>query len=190
MALGLKPVLTSAPSGNPVTLTEAKLHLRVDHSTDDDLITALIGAATANLDGWYGILGRCLLTQTWRSDFPEFPAGDELRLPLSPVQSVIVSYYDADAGLQTFSSTKYRLIEDHAGPVISLNDNESWPDTDIRPAAVSVAAVCGYGAAAVVPDPIKTAIKVMVAAMYETRAAVTPPYPAHLLENYRRVQAA
>jgi hypothetical protein len=54
------------PPTEPVlTLADAKPHLRVDHNDDDSLITALIAAATARLDGRDGILGRWLRQQTW-----------------------------------------------------------------------------------------------------------------------------
>ena len=59
------PIRTVAPSETPVTLADAKAHLRVDHGDEDTLIGALVSAATEYLDGWDGILGRCLVTQTW-----------------------------------------------------------------------------------------------------------------------------
>ncbi len=41
----MRATLTVPPAGEPLTLAEAKLHLRVDLSDDDALITALISAA-------------------------------------------------------------------------------------------------------------------------------------------------
>lgn len=81
-----RPVLVTPPDILPVSLAEAKAHLRVDYDDDDGLILSLIRAAVDHLDGWTGILGRCLVEQEWRQDFPAgatcFP------LPLGPVISV------------------------------------------------------------------------------------------------------
>jgi len=78
------PIRTTPPATLPVSLTEAKLHLRVDHDDEDLLIEGLIGAATDHLDGWTGILGRCLEEQEWRQDFDGF---ENFRLPLYPVRT-------------------------------------------------------------------------------------------------------
>lgn len=59
------PIRTVPPAETPVTLAEAKAHLRVDFDEDDALIGAILNAATEYLDGWDGILSRCLVTQTW-----------------------------------------------------------------------------------------------------------------------------
>ena len=68
------------PPVEPVlTLDEAKEHLRVVHSDEDLLIQSLIDAAVSWLDGWDGVLGRCIMPQTWRIDAADLVAG--FRLP-------------------------------------------------------------------------------------------------------------
>lgn len=176
MLYALTPVRTVAPTETPVSLSDAKAHLRVeqDETADDALISALIAAATERLDGWSGILGRCMVTQTWRFDFPAFPAGDYLRLPMGKVQSLAVSYRDADGAAQTLSSALYRVTVDALGPVVALNDGETWPATETRPEAVSVTAVLGYGVPEDVPAPLKAAILLMVGDLWRfTETATT-----------------
>jgi len=60
------PVRVTAPADRPVTLAEVKNHCRIDHSDDDTLVQSYIDAAVAHVEGWSGVLGRCLVTQTWR----------------------------------------------------------------------------------------------------------------------------
>lgn len=169
----LSPVLVTAPATVPVTLVDAKAYLRVEHSVDDDLITSLIASATRHLDGWGGALGRCLLTQTWqqaRSGFPE--AGKALRLPFPDIQSVEVTVLDRTGATQTMSAAAYHLINDARSGCIFLADGAAWPACATRPDAVTVTMVAGYGAAAAVPAPIKTAILQHVTALYERRTPV------------------
>ncbi|MCV2877604.1 head-tail connector protein [Sedimentimonas flavescens] len=61
----LIPVLVTAPAEDAVTLPSAKKHCRVDHDDEDELISSLIAAAVAHLDGWRGVLGRAIMPQTW-----------------------------------------------------------------------------------------------------------------------------
>lgn len=58
----MQAVLTVPPAGEPLTLPEAKLHLRVDLDDDDALITALIAAAREQVEF---LTGQRLMTQTW-----------------------------------------------------------------------------------------------------------------------------
>lgn len=60
--------LITPPVGPVVSLADLKAHLRVDHSDEDALITSLEAGAVAYLDGWGGILGRCIMAQTWAFD--------------------------------------------------------------------------------------------------------------------------
>lgn len=52
----------------PVSLAELKLHLRVDHTDDDTTIDGQQAAAVAYLDANGGVLGRCIMPQTWAVD--------------------------------------------------------------------------------------------------------------------------
>lgn len=159
------PVRTAAPATNPVSLAEAKAHLRVDHSDHDTRIASLIEGATANLDGYTGILGRALVTQTWRQDFPAFT--DLLRLPLRPVASItIVTYYDANNAQQTLASTVYGLFSDALGAYVALKPDQTFPSTYARRDAVSITYVAGVAASAV-PGPIKQAILLQVEILYD-----------------------
>lgn len=187
---------TVAPSVTPVSLDEAKAHLRVTGAAEDTLISGLIDAVTGHLDGWSGILGRALVTQSWRRDFSDFPAGDWLRLPLTPVTAVSVDYYDEGGVQQTLSSSLYRLHVDAIGPYISLVDGEAWPAADTRDDAVQVTAVCGYGSAGSdIPQAIRQAMLLAIAHFYEHRESVVvgtiatqlPMAVSALLAPYRRV---
>jgi uncharacterized phiE125 gp8 family phage protein len=189
------PVRTVDPATTPVSLTEAKAHLRVDFDDDDDLITALIAAATDHVDGWAGVLGRALVTQTWRQDFNCFRPS--LRLPLAPASEIkSVTYLDPDGVQQTVDPSNYALWADGAGPLVYFVTGFSPPATSIEGKAVSVTYVAGYGDADAVPAPIKAAILLLIGQWYENREAAisapgtmqTLPFAVDaLLTPYRRV---
>ncbi|QPC43493.1 phage head-tail connector protein [Kaustia mangrovi] len=191
----LAPVRTIAPAELPVSLEEAKAHLRVDHADDDTLITGLIQTATDYVDGWSGILGKCLVSQTWRLDLCGFPPW-VIYLPLAPVSEIVdVTYCDEDGNQQTLSPTVYRgPVIDAYGPYLYRVESESWPSTDTRPDAVSVTFTAGYGAPSDVPQSIRHALLLLVGHWYENREATSPDVPGTvpfavdaLLAPHRRV---
>lgn len=190
----LRPVRTVAPTSAPVSLVDAKLHLRVDHTDEDALISALIDAATSHLDGWSGVLGRCIMPQTWRQGFAAFPADGVLRLPFPDVSAVTVVYSDTDDAEQTLSSGDYRLMDDAQSSAIYRISGVSWPATFDRPDAVRVTMTCGFTE---VPEALKAAIKLHLGTLYESRedavigASVTTLPLAHeaLTAPFRRWSA-
>jgi uncharacterized phiE125 gp8 family phage protein len=189
----LRPVRTAAPASPVVTLAQAKAHLRVEFDDDDVLIQALVDTATAHLDGWAGVMGRALVTQTWRVSFPGFPDGPLLRFPLDPVQSIVLTYVTEAGATATLSSSLWRLVTDAKGPCVVLDAAAAWPQTADRPDAVTLEAVCGYGAPADVPGPVKAALLLMVGDLYANREAqtgqtlVANPVVNGLLAPLRRV---
>lgn len=181
----LVPVRTAAPEQAPITLDQAKQHLRVLHDDEDEYIADLIEAATDYLDGYSGVLGKALITQTWRLDFGpayDFYTGwwsawplQLFRLPVGPVQSVTsVTYYDGSNVQQTLNASTYQLFTDAIGPFLGLAPQQSWPSTYLRQDAIRVTWVAGHGATPeTVPSRIRALIKLLVGHWYENREAVT-----------------
>jgi uncharacterized phiE125 gp8 family phage protein len=171
--LSLKPVRTVAPTETPVTLVEAKAHLRVDHSDDDTVLQIYLDAVTAYLDGLSGILGRAMVTQTWRQDFEAWPC-NQLRLPLAPVSAISsISYYDANNASQTLTASgNYALFDDERSPAAVWLSTAVLPVLYDREDAIRVTFVAGYGAASAVPAAIKAAMLLMIADLYENRKTV------------------
>lgn len=169
----LVPVRVTAPAALPITLAEAKAHCRVSHSDDDTLISALIAAAVSHVDGRGGILGRCLIDQTWRQDFPGWPDDDRIRLPFSNVSSITsVVYFDASGTQQTLSASLYWLQADALSSYLWLREAFPIPNLDDdRPDPVRVTFVAGYGDAAAVPPAIKAALLLLIGHLYENREA-------------------
>lgn len=168
----MRPELVTPPSALPVTTQEAKEHTIIDFGDDDGLVERLIAAATHHLDGYTGILGRCMVSQDWRQDFAGWASC--LRLPFPDVTAASIEYTDADGNPQTVTATDYRLMEDARGAYIRFQMGFARPTLDSDdPAPVRVTFTAGYGGAAAVPWDIKAAICMLVAHWYETRAAAS-----------------
>lgn len=155
----------TAPTSEPVSLAEAKAHLAVIGTADDDLLTRLISSAVASFDGPEGRLGRCLITQEWRLDIPgSFPPG--IVLPLPPVISVdAITYLDSAGATQTLAPGEYfsaGLGSTYAATVFPM---VRWPSAR----SVAVTFTCGFGDADDVPEDIRNAIVAAVGAAYAWR---------------------
>src|SRR5687767_3719760 len=117
------------PPAALVSLDEAKRHLRVDHSDEDDIIQAYVRAAVGYLDGRDGILGRQLMPATWRLELGAWPAR-AIRLPLPPTIAVNgITYLDENGDEQTVATSVYRVsgLNTDSGAVISQQISQTWP---------------------------------------------------------------
>ena len=166
--------LVIPPEVDPVTLDEVKMHARIDLDDEDDLLGDVIRAATARLDGRDGLLGRCLISQTWRYTLPGFLPS--IQIPLPPVRSVeTVSYVDVDGLTCVLAPGDYTLygMDDSQPAVLMPAYGKSWPTTRAIPEAVGITFSAGYGdAPSDVPEPIRAAIRMHVAHLYESRESV------------------
>lgn len=164
-------VLVTAPAAEPVTLTEAKAHLRVDVSSDDTLITSLIVAAREHVESY---TGRALISQTWDLFLDGFP-DCEIELPRARVQSITsVTYTDANGDAQTWAAAKYQADSKSEPARLKPAYGESYPSTRADTFnTVTVRFVAGYGDdAADVPQLIKNGMLFLIAHLYENREAV------------------
>jgi uncharacterized phiE125 gp8 family phage protein len=163
--------LYTAPTEEPVTTAEAKLHLRVSHSDEDTHIARLVAAARRRCETE---TRRALVTQTWELTLQDWPCDERIILPLPPAQSITsITYVDSNGATQTIASSVYKLSVGTPG-IISLKDDQSWP-YDLRDEAdpITVRFVAGYGAASTVPESLKAGILVLVGTLYENREDVT-----------------
>ena len=171
----------TAPPVLPVSEVEAWDHLRVHmgqygvEPVDRARILRIIESAVSELDGRDGILGRCLVPQTWDMTLDEFPRCDEIPLRLPPIMSIVsVSYVDAAGVTQTMPSSDYELSADRAWrPRLRLAYNKHWPTTRHHPDSLTIRMECGYDSgnspqdASGVPAAIKHAILLRVSDRYE-----------------------
>jgi uncharacterized phiE125 gp8 family phage protein len=161
-------VLVTPPAVEPVTLQEAKNHLRVDIPDDDTLITALITAAREYCEGFQN---RAYITQIWQLWLDAWPNGSEIMIPRPPLQAVnSVRYYGADNAEYVLPPSDY-IVDTACEPGrIVLAYDKCWPSVTLRPAnAVCVEFVAGYGGADKVPQRVKQAMLLLISHWYDTR---------------------
>jgi uncharacterized phiE125 gp8 family phage protein len=161
--------LITAPATEPVTLAEAKVHLRCGDD-EDALLGVLIQSAREAAEHQ---LGRALITQTWERIIDAFPAA-EIELGMPPVDAVVsVVYIDAAGDSQTLASTEYSLDADTSpGWVLPSESAVVWPNTLDTANAVRVRFTCGYGAASDVPAAIKAWMLLRIGTLYKLREEV------------------
>jgi uncharacterized phiE125 gp8 family phage protein len=161
----------TAPALEPVSLTEAKAHLRVDITDDDTLITALITSAREMVEQ---ITRRALISQTLDYKIDDWP-GDYMELPMPKLISITSITYKlySDGSTSTLSSAVYFAVTSTTPGRVALKPGQSWPGDSLYPyQAITVRYVAGYGSAASsVPGPIKEAIKLLIGHLYENREA-------------------
>jgi uncharacterized phiE125 gp8 family phage protein len=182
--------LASAPASEPVSLAEAKTHMRIDHSDDDTYITALIPAARKRIEQ---VTRRALIDQTWEMHLNWFP--DLIEVPRPPLSSVTsITYLDDNGASQTLASSVYTVDTDSQPGRIYEAYDQSWPTTYAVPKAIKVTFVAGYGSASSdVPADLVQAVKILVAHWYENREPVAvglsvasiPMVLDYILEDYR-----
>lgn len=187
--------LITAATVEPVTVEEAKLHLRVDHSDEDGLIGRVVQVAREDAET---ICLHKFITQTWDWYLDEFPAGNAVELPMNPVQSITGIWYTPEDGAETeFASSNYATDVISKPARIKLKSTASWPSDELEVMnGVRIRMVVGMG-----DDPADVDVRAIQAMMlmighyYENREQVViqqggnvvrlPDGAASLLMNLR-----
>jgi uncharacterized phiE125 gp8 family phage protein len=172
--MGIKVV--TPPAVEPVTLAEARLHLRIDadQTDEDDLIQAFISAAREEAEH---LTGRAIPEQTIELALDAFPEG-AIELPRGAIVSVeSVTYVDEAGATQTVDSADYALDDSQLVAWLLPAYNFDWPATREQANAVRVRYVAGYASC---PALIKSWILLRVGTLYAHREADAerPPAPS------------
>lgn len=186
-------ILLSAPTAEPITLGEAKAHLRVDTDAEDTLIQSLIMASRLHIEA---ALDLALITQTWRLRRDTWPSSRTLTLPIRPIQSVIsVKVYDDDDIPRAIDPASF-ILDGAANPArLVWRGNGSAPASGLAANGIEIDFVAGHGdGPADVPQPMRQALLLLIAHWYENRepveigatATVIPGAVSDLLGPYRR----
>lgn len=180
-------VKESSTPAEVVTVAEAKLHCRVDASTEDAIFTRLLGVARRQCEQ---ISGYAFTTRSLVSKLDEWPCDDCLELLYPPLQSVTsIVYVTDEGGSHTFDSTNY-VVDIHNTPGrIVLKANASWPSETLQVGgAITITFVAGFGAANVVPDQYKQAMLLLVGHLFENRESVVVQQGVSLVQIPQAVE--
>lgn len=171
--------LATAPTMEPVTLAQAKQHLRKTTDDEDALILALIVTAREQAESY---TGRRFITQTWDYFLDRFPYCPEVfEIPYAPLQSVSsVKYVDEAGAEQTINALDYQVDVKSEPGRIAPAYNKSWPSPRYQMNAVTIRFVCGYGLAAAVPYSISAAMLLIIGELFSNREETVPGSVAEL----------
>lgn len=193
----MRTELVTPPEVEPITLAEAKRHLRDPPDVDDDVIGGFVIAARQMVENE---LRRAIITQTWdlyldgwpygggyfnrsiREQGPGFGwlpsnGGVPIQLDRPRLQSIeSITYVDEAGVTQTLPTSAYDVSPGTPGRV-QAKSGTTWPTTRNQMDAVRIRYVCGYGDPEDVPKCVLVGIKLLLSHLYENRGEEDIPMP-------------
>ena len=166
------------PAVEPVTLSEAKAHLRVDTTADDAYISSLISAAREWCEQY---LDRSLVHTQWVLRFDKVPPDGtmDIELPRPPMATagtataVALTFTYENGTTATYSTASYRVDRNGVPGTVKTLYGQTWPPHLQDDNAISVTWWGGYGASGTsVPAAIRHAMLMLVCFWYENRSTV------------------
>lgn len=194
--------VVTPPSGEPLSLDEAKAHLVVDIDDDDALIGSLITVAREKCESY---LSRSFLTTAYKRTYAGFPgqrsrygtgsmglgsafasmygyvperflvaSGQPFNVPWARLISVTsITYLDLTGTRQTLDPSAYDYEPGDGGLIVPAYGT-TWPSARVHLSSVQLNLTYGYGPdPADVPEVIKQGMRLMIGHMYNNREAVT-----------------
>lgn len=183
--------LVAGPTTEPVSLDDVKAALKIETTTEDDLLT---GYVTAAREAVSDMTGRALTLETWSLTLDGWPCSrrddwwdgvregaisslsDERLLigkaPFAAVSSV--KLLDEDGVETTWASTNYYTTRHSGFGVLHPKRGIVWPTVLRDHGGIVIAFQAGYGANAVdVPGPLRHAIKLLAGHWFENRTPLS-----------------
>ena len=169
----MNPLRYVPPAIEPISLSEAKAHLRVDHTDEDGYMQSLITVAREAAETR---TERTLIQSTWRLVLDRFP--QSIPLPMPPIVSVSqITYVDLSGNAVALNPADYFVdTASEPGWVLPVK-GKTFPQTDTVN-AVTVTYVAGYGVTAQsVPAPIRHWILLALGDLYDQIRSVSAEKP-------------
>lgn len=188
----INSILITAPTAEPVSLTDVRSQLSIRDDLSDEMIVRRIVEARQ----WAELhTGRSFLTQTWEVRLDCWPENNIIELPHGPVNAITtIKYLDKDGVLQTIANTDYKLATAGIMQRLLPAYGKTWPPVRSEIEAIQVRYTAGYGdGGESVPGPIREAILLTVGHWVEHQPAIEsgiritriPFAVEHLLNSYR-----
>lgn len=181
---GLK--IVTQPSIEPISVVEAREHLRLDDDVDKSQIMSYIVATREWAENYTGrhFISRTMqmfldgatevdnpLWEGMRTGIDVIDYNNSIEFPVSPVQSVSsIKYYNDSDAQSTWATTNYFVDVVSQPAKIVLRTGGTYP-TDLRPAnGLEINFTSGYGDNITdVPEAIRVAMLQYLTFMYEHR---------------------
>lgn len=177
--------LVTAPTVEPITVEEVKLHVLQGQDVDDGYLGGIVIPAAR--DRMELATGRAGMTQTWDLVCDQFPGDGYIEIPKPPLQSVThLKYKDTAGTLQTWAATNY-IVDAPAGPRcrrgrLGLAFSKIWPIIYGQVGDIQVRFICGNLPADGVPPMLKWAMLLDCGTMYAHREDVLSGRGAALVQ--------
>ena len=188
--------LITPPATMPISLLEAKHHLRVRHDEEDALIETYIAAATRTCEIF---MGRVLIAQQWELVLDNFPA--QIQVPLPPLLGVDSFVYDATDGNESaLIEFVHYFVDDVNQPAWIVPIGGSWPEPIDAVNSVRIKFTAGYldnnsPRLENIPDDIKAGVLLTLGSLYAFREtmisgtiAQAMPWSAEQILRQHRVE--
>lgn len=160
--------VTTQPATEPLTLEEAKEHLRLIDDADDSQVEMWISVAREVVEV---VTRRALITQTITATLDRWLC--RIQLPMPPLIAVTsINYVDATGATQTLATNQYQVVASGEPAYIVAKHGVTWPTLLPQPDAITIVYTAGYGDADDVPARAKHAMKMLIGHMAENREAV------------------
>ena len=183
--------LLTPPGSEPLSLTEIKAHLRIDHDHEDELLAGLLTAARQYVEHY---CRQKIMLQVWRQYESEFPCDGALTLQVAPVRALNdVIAFDTQGQPASVDPSSYQLMRESDPTIVQFEQSfDPLQASNGLELDISV----GMAEHAVdIDDAIKRAVLLLIGHWYEFRGVVTPqqqpvsipPGVEALLSPYRKL---
>lgn len=164
-------VEVNATEAEPVSVAEIAEHARIDSTSEDAYVAALISVARANAENkTHRLLRPGMVTLTMdglhETELPPFPLRESTHM--------IIEYVDSTGGVSVLGTSVYEIHDnsDCVPAVVTTAYGQTWPTVRDVKGAVTVYYFAGHSTSNPVPEPIKQWIRLSVTGMYENRASL------------------